>query len=149
MSKINKSTYALAAIIVIAVSSSWNAVGTYFDKPPVVQVAPNSFLAKITDEFNKIENNDDRLLIHKLFAGAGSFLEVCETLDGTYQFDPILAKVQTSYGWDREKYPKFTDAISNYLVDVGYDIPKPLKTKEERLAFAKIFKNLGEATKYE
>jgi hypothetical protein len=109
----------------------------------------SDLIAQVSDEFNKIESKDDKILIYKLFSGAANFLEVCEDMDGTYQFDPILSKVQTSYGWDREKYPSFTDAVSNYLISVGYDIPKPLKTKEERMEFSKIFKALSEATKHE
>lgn len=109
----------------------------------------SDLIAQVSDEFNKIESKDDKILIYKLFSGAANFLEVCEDMDGTYQFDPILSKVQTSYGWDREKYPSFTDAVSNYLISVGYDIPKPLKTKEERMGFSKIFKALSEATKHE
>lgn len=117
--------------------------------PAVIVSDTSDTLSKIKVEFKKIESKDDKQLIYKLFSGAASYLEACETLDGTYQFDPILSKVQTSYGWGREKYPDFTDAVSEYLISVNYDEPKPLKTKEERMAFALIFKDLSEATKYE
>jgi hypothetical protein len=115
----------------------------------VISSDSTDYLSTVTEEFKKIEDKNDKILIYKLFSGAASFLEVCESLDGTYQFDPIIAKVQTSYGWNREKYPSFTDAVSEYLVSVDYDTPKPLKTKQERLDFSKIFKDLSEATKYE
>ncbi|MAR66600.1 MAG: hypothetical protein CL833_05040 [Crocinitomicaceae bacterium] len=153
MQKINKTTYALAVVLVLAATTAWSNLSSYFTEKEEVAVVStdesNSFLSKITEEFKKIENKDDKATIYKLFAGAASYLEVCESLDGTYQFDPILARVQNSYGWNREKYPDFTDAVSNYLVDVNYDDPKPLTTKQERLDFAKIFKNLAEATKHE
>ena len=100
-------------------------------------------------EFEKIEFAEDRKLIHKLFAGGGDYLLVCETLLNTSQFDPLLGKVQSSYGWDREKYPDFTDAVSDYLVSVGYDTPKELTSKSDRRDFAEIFVDLAEATKYE
>lgn len=109
----------------------------------------NPELKKVQVAFNAIENREDRLTIHKLFSGAADYLSVCEELDNTTQFDPILGKVQSSYGWDREKYSTLTDAVSAYLVYVKYDEPKTLKTPDDRQQFAKIFKDLSEATKYE
>jgi len=104
-------------------------------------------LQKVKDEFDKIESKEDKLLIYKLFAGAGEYLEVAENLQTTAQFDPIFGKVQTSYGWNREKYPNFTTSVSEYLVSVKYDEPKKLSTKEDRQNFAAIFKNLAEKLK--
>ena len=49
----------------------------------------------------------------------------------------------------REEYPEFTDAVSEYLVSVGYNVPKPLTTDEQRKDFANIFQSLAEATKNE
>lgn len=106
-------------------------------------------LQKVRNAFDAITDQKDRLTIHKLFSGAADYLAVCEELDNTAQFDPILGRVQSTYGWDREKYPALTDAVSEYLVSVKYDDPKALKTPAERQAFAKIFKDLSEATKYE
>lgn len=106
-------------------------------------------LQKVQLAFNAIQSAEDRLTIHKLFSGAADYLSVCKDLDNTTQFDPILGRVQNSYGWDREKYSTLTDAVSEYLVYVKYDEPKTLKTPEERQQFAKIFKDLSEATKYE
>lgn len=103
----------------------------------------------VKNEFKKIQSKDDKILIHKLFAGSAEYLKVCEELNNTSQFDPILGKVQTSYGWNREKYPDFTTAVSDYLVSVDYDTPKELKTKKQRLEFANIFDALAKATKNE
>lgn len=106
-------------------------------------------LLKVTEVFNSIENKEDKLLIHKMFSGAGEYLSNCKSMDGTQRFDPILGKVQSSYGWDREKYPEFTDVVSEYLVSVGYDEPKKLDSDQSRKDFAKIFQDLAEATKHE
>ena len=105
-------------------------------------------LKNVKREFDKIESVEDRETIHKLFSGSASFLTTCKSLKGTYQFSPILGRVQSSYGWNREKYPKFTDAVSDYLVEVGYDEPKQLITTRERLDFAQIFIDLSKATTY-
>ena len=95
-------------------------------------------LGDVQKAFQSIESEDDKLTIHKLFSGGGEYLSVCETLQTTAQFDPLLGKVQTSYGWDREKYPELTDAVSEYLISVGYEEPKELKTSKDRRDFAKM-----------
>jgi hypothetical protein len=100
-------------------------------------------------EYNKIESDADRQLIYKLFGGAAEYLRAAETLSGTQSFGPILGRVQTTYGWEREKYPAFTDAVSDYLVSVDFNTPKELDTARAREDFAKIFDELAEATKYE
>ena len=105
-------------------------------------------LIRVTEEFKKCDP-EDKILIYKLFAGSAEYLKNCESLSSTFQFRPGLGRVQSSYGWNLEKYPSFTDAVSDYLVEVDYVTPKELKTKQERLAFAEIFQGLAEATKNE
>jgi len=109
----------------------------------------SSSLETVKSEFSKIESQEDKEVIYTLFAGSFAYLSKCKSLDGTHQFGPLLGKVQTTYGWDREKYPAFTDAVSAYLIEVGYDKPKSLSSKSERFEFAKIFQGLAEATKHE
>jgi hypothetical protein len=124
-------------------------VSTQVKSPEVVGSEMTDELAEVAEVFNEIESDEDRLLIHKLFSGAAEYLVNCETMQMTAAFDPILGKVQTSYGWDREKYPELTDAVSEYLISVDYQEPKELKSSKDRKDFAKIFQNLAEATKYE
>ena len=104
-------------------------------------------LAFVESEFNKIENEDDRILIYKLLSGAAEYLKHAKNLNNTSQFDPILARVQTSYGWNRERYPEFTDAISSYLVAAGYDEPRKLDSQQDRDWFQGIFESLSGAVK--
>lgn len=111
--------------------------------------SPEVELANVEREFKNIQSLEDKKLIYKLFSGAASYLSVCQSLDGTHQFDPILGRVQSSYGWKRDKYPAFTTAVSEYLISVGYDKPKSLESASDRFAFAKIFQDLAEATKNE
>ena len=112
-------------------------------------VGDDSKTSNVSDVFSSIESKEDKLTIYKLFAGSAEYLQNCKSLQATQQFDPILGRVQSSYGWDREKYPEFTDAVSEYLVSVGYDEPKPLTTEEQRKNFPNVFQSLAEATKYE
>lgn len=109
----------------------------------------SSELKQVKEEFSKIESKEDKILIYKLFSGAGDYLQNAEKLSSTPQFDPVLGRVQTSYGWNREKYKSFTDSVSNYLKSVDYQTPKKLESKTDRENFSKIFKSLAEVTKYE
>lgn len=119
--------------------------------PQVVSstIQESTELNLVKEEFRKIESKDDKILIYKLFAGSADYLTNVKTLTQTSQFDPVLGRVQNSYGWDREKYPKFTDAVSAYLVSVKYDEPKKLSSEEDIKAFKKIFEDLAEVTRYE
>ena len=112
-------------------------------------VSSTSPIEAVSIEYKKIESDEDRKLIHKLFSGAAEYLRAAETLEGTQSFGPILGKVQTSYGWELQKYPEFSNAVSDYLLSVDYQTPKPLDTARAREDFAQIFDELAEATKYE
>lgn len=118
------------------------------DSKPAPIKAPKDLskeLKKVAEEFSKIESKEDKLLIYKLLAGSAEYLQAAKKLNSTGQFDPVLAKVQSSYGWDREKYSDFTDAVSDYLVSEKYDEPKELSSKSDREEFAEIFVKLAEA----
>lgn len=124
-------------------------LNTKSDEKPFVVGSSSKELDSVTKVFSEIDSVDDKRLIHTMFAGAAEYLKNSKKLQSTNQFDPILGRVQSSYSWDREKYPKFTDAVSDYLVSVGYDEPKELKSSSDRDSFSKIFSELAEATKYE
>jgi len=109
----------------------------------------SQLLSRITEEFMKIDSSGDRRLICVLFSGSAQYIKNCKTLESTRQFDPILGEVQSSYGWDRERYPSFTDAVSDYLVFAGYDEPVELNNEKNKENFYKIFSRLAEATRYE
>lgn len=118
------------------------------DSKPAPIKAPKDLskeLKKVAEEFSKIESKEDKLLIYKLLAGSAEYLQSAKKLNSTGQFDPVLAKVQSSYGWDREKYSDFTDAVSEYLVSEDYDEPKELSSKNDKEKFAEIFVKLAEA----
>ena len=106
-------------------------------------------LKAVEKEFSKIDSKEDKHFIHMLFCGAAEYLKKTEAVHQTQQFDPILGRVQSAYGWEREKYEDFTDAVSDYLDAVDYDTPKKLETRAQKEDFAKIFSDLAEATKNE
>ena len=102
-------------------------------------------LDNVRQEFDKIEDKSDKVLIYKLLSGASEYLKNSKHLESTSQFDPILGRVQSSYGWARDKYPEFTTAVSEYLVAAGYDKPRKLETQEDRDWFQSIFSALAGA----
>jgi hypothetical protein len=104
-------------------------------------------LQKVRSEYLKISDEADRILIYKLFAGSSEYLSHAVSLQTTSQFDPMLGRVQSSYGWKRDKYKKFTDAVSDYLTEAGYDEPRKLSKEEDRKWFRDIFKSLTNAIK--
>jgi hypothetical protein len=126
------------------------------DKTQQIEVVSNvsfagesSKLDKVKTEFSKIESRQDKEVIYKIFVGSAEFLKKTNSIVATSQFDPLLVRVQSSYSWDRGKYEGLTDAVSDYLISVGYDKPKELKSAQERAEFAKIFSDLAEVTKHE
>lgn len=142
----------ICGLLVIVAFLFGNNATTFFKdsvvKTPISSVDVQSeYLKKVSEEFAKIESTEDKLLIYKLFSGAGEYLDASSFTGNTSQFEPLLGKVQSSYGWKREKYPVFTDAVSAYLVSVGYDEPKQIVTSAEREAFSKIFKDLAKVLK--
>ncbi len=73
-----------------------------YKTPPELVVSDNETmskeLTKVEETFNEIESKEDKLLIHKMFSGGAEYLLNCETMQATPAFDPLLGKVQTSYG---------------------------------------------------
>ena len=104
-------------------------------------------LKKVRAEYLKISDKADRTLIYKLFAGSAEYLSHAVSLQTTAQFDPMLGRVQSSYGWERDKHKEFTDAVSDYLIEVGYEEPRKLSTEEDRKWFRDIFRSLADAIK--
>lgn len=121
---------------------------------PVVEVEqPNSFvltqsLVNVREEFNKIPEEDQEL-IYIQFAGSAKFIERSTTLRSSSDYVQILGRVQSDFGWDVEKYPDFTTAVSDYLTEQGFDNPRLLDSPEDKQWLINIFNNLTNAVKYE
>ena len=105
-------------------------------------------LKSVNEEFNKLPN-EAQDNIAKQFTGSYLFLKNGEVVKSTDDFGPILARVQSDFGWDVEGYPDFTTAVSNYLIEQGYDEQRMLDNKSDREWFTNIFENLSKAVRYE
>lgn len=105
-------------------------------------------LKEVAKEFKSMSKEDQDCL-YKQWAGAASFIKSSKSLESTKDFDPLLGRVQADYGWNREKYPKLTDAISVYLKEQGFQEPRELKSSSDREWFYNIFFSLSMAVKNE
>lgn len=124
------------------------SVDTSVDKSEDSKLVLTNTLKEVVKEFNKMSKEDQNVL-YKQWAGAASFIKSSKSLESTKDFDPLLGKVQADYGWDREKYPELTDAISEYLKEQGYEEPRELTKKSDRDWFYNIFFSLSMAVKNE
>ena len=136
--------YTVAIVPFDFLSQSISAVSDN-DQEEIVELS--AALKKVRAEYIKISDKADRTLIYKLFAGSAEYLSHAVSLQTTAQFDPMLGRVQSSYGWERDKYKEFTDAVSDYLIEAGYDEPRKLSTEEDRKWFRDIFRSLTDAIK--
>lgn len=103
-------------------------------------------LKKIRSEFQKLDK-EDQDTFYKLIAGSTLYIKNAANLNKSSDFQPVLAQVQSSYLWEVEKYPRFTDAISEYLIEEGYDQPRELKNSRDRQWLYNIFNSIYTAIK--
>ena len=136
--------YTVAIVPFDFLSQSISAVSDD-DQEEIVELS--AALKKVRAEYLKISDKADRILIYKLFAGSAAYLSHAVSLQTTAQFDPMLGRVQSSYGWERDKHKEFTDAVSDYLIEAGYEEPRKLSTEEDRKWFRDIFRSLTDAIK--
>jgi hypothetical protein len=106
-------------------------------------------LKEVQKEFKKITSKEDKEYIYKQFAGSAAYIKNAEKLETTAGFEVLIGKVQSSYGWDRDKYPKFTDAVSAYVTEQGFDKPRTLTSQADKDWLYEIFNSLAEAIKNE
>lgn len=105
-------------------------------------------LKRVKAEYDLMRDSDKED-IYKQFSGSYLFLKTNKSIKKTSDFDPILGRVQSDYGWNREKYPEFTEAVSDFLLEQGYDEPKVLDNDDDREWFCQIFYSLYMAIKNE
>lgn len=103
-------------------------------------------LKRIRSEFQKLDK-EDQDTFYKLIAGSTLYIKNAANLNKSSDFQPVLAQVQSSYLWEVEKYPRFTDAISEYLIEEGYDQPRELKNSRDRQWLYNIFNSIYTAIK--
>lgn len=131
--------------LLIASLSSCNQSPITIDRLPVVNMSElDSYQRDVQKAFKEIPKEDQET-IYKLFAGSAEYLKTAK-LTNSANFDPILGVVQTSYNWDRQKYPAFSQSVANLLEDRGYKDPRDLSKESDRLWLAAIFEDLAEAT---
>lgn len=83
--------------------------------------------AKVVSESMSDVSKDDCEIMFKQFTGLAEYLTHSgKNITTTPQVFELIKKFQTDYGWSREKYTKYTDAVEKYLTDKNYKLPKKL-----------------------
>jgi hypothetical protein len=120
------------------------------EKPsnPVNTFVMTDSLKKVRLEFLKMEKADQDS-VYKQFSGSALFLKNNKVLKSTDKFDPIFGRVQSDFGWNREKYPDFTTAVSEFLKEQGYEQPRMLDSETNRTWFYNIFYSISMSLKNE
>jgi len=104
--------------------------------PDVVVVVDADLTSKIKKSLEKAPK-DDCIQIYTFFSGLSRFITNLKNDDIT--IDEILNKVllnaQNNYGWNRERYPDFSTAISEDLNNRKLDEPHKLgdETAKEKI----------------
>lgn len=64
---------------------------------------------------------DDCIVLYKIFGGAYQYVDATDKPNTTKELFEILDRVQQDYKWNKEKYPKLTDAIEKDLASKKFD----------------------------
>lgn len=92
----------------------------------------------------------DKLILYKMYDGLASLVKSAvptTTIKAHEYFD----NVSTIYGWQKEKYPTFTDATEKvlqnktYTGDIDYSLPQKISDIKEN--FTKINRSIAEGLK--
>lgn len=109
--------------------------------PANSEIVITSSLFDVITEFKKLSKEDQESYLTQI-TGASLFLEKYKHLGSSSDFNNILYGVVRDFGWEREKYPSFSDALEKYLKDSGYNIPRDLSNDEDRLWMYNIFNSI-------
>lgn len=102
-------------------------------------------LTKVYEESKKMKQ-EDRDFAFKQFSGLNQYI-LNSQIESSIKIDGLITRFQSDYKWNSGKYPLFTDAVSKYLEEKGYDKPIKFDTQENRDKIASIFFDLADATK--
>lgn len=102
-------------------------------------------LTRVYEESKKMTQSD-RSAVLKQYLGISEYIKN-SNVDRYAKIDPISIRVQGDYGYARETYPTYSDAISAYITANGLENDVVFSTREARLKTAKVFSDAAEAIK--
>ena len=91
-----------------------------------VKAVPASPEATVIADSMTDVSKEDAVIIYKQFAGLTSYLGSTKKISSTSELVAVIGRFQSDYGYTREKYRKFTDAVEVFLVKQGYKTPKSI-----------------------
>lgn len=114
-------------------------------KVSTIEVKYTPALTGVVDAAKNLSQSDKDYAF-KQFSGLSEYINNSNISDST-KIDKLLDRMQSDYGWVRDKNPKFTDAVSAYLKEVGFNKAVKFDSTESRNNTSLIFFNLAEAIK--
>jgi hypothetical protein len=86
----------------------------------VVGVASvDSSVQTIVDSMKDV-SKEDAETCYKVFSGLALYLEQTKKVQTTLEAFTLVQTLQTDFGYTREKYKPYTDAVEKFLIDKGY-----------------------------
>lgn len=74
----------------------------------------------IADSMSEVTKKDAELMYIQ-FSGLVAYLGRTEKITTMKQFNGLFERFQTDYGYTREKYPEYSDAVEKFLIKRGYE----------------------------
>lgn len=124
------------------------------DNAPIVEKIEYSQeskdIASTMDDISK----EDKKLIFTQFSGLHEYLSKTNKITKTTELFKVVESFQKDYGYTREKYKDYTDAVEAFLFKKGYKTPKTIvidvQSSDKEMARSKVLedmKTLSDAAK--
>lgn len=110
---------------------------------PEINVVNETLETQIIDSL-KDATREDCVTAYTFFAGMSLYIEKGSKLTNTSDIQELIKSMEDDYGWDRGKYPKFTEVIKTDIINNGFRQPKEL-TPEIKTTFINMFNGYGKA----
>lgn len=107
-------------------------------------VAVSSDVQVITDSMKSV-SKDDAKLMYMQFGGLVEYMTHTKNVTTTKELVQLIAEFQTDYGYTREKYTEYTDAVEAFLMKQGYKQPKTIvdvASEENQVARSKVIADI-------
>lgn len=124
-----------------------------FTGSAVVQVEYSEDAKLIASSMSSVSKEDAEVMCMQ-FSGLAAYLLHTKKITKTSDLVKLITSFQEDYGWTREKYKTYTDAVETFLKKQGYETPKSIvdnvtdNTKE--VSFTQVINDmttLGDAAK--
>lgn len=144
----------LSILIITSLCSGCDSIKIKQDTQQVVAITSYSEDAKTIADSMKNISKDDAELMYMQFSGLAQYMSHTKKIKTTAELNKIFGSFQQDYGYSREKYKAYSDAVEAFFLKNGYQETKNIvdnvadSTKEiSRSQVIEDMKILGDAAK--